>query len=65
MERLGLGYEVLKQINPKLIYCSITGFGQTGPYKDRPGHDINYISIAGLSGYSGTKKTAQQRTERK
>lgn len=56
MERLGLGYEVLKQINPKLIYCSITGFGQTGPYKDRPGHDINYISIAGLSGYSGTQK---------
>lgn len=56
MERLGLGYEALKSINPKLIYCSITGFGQTGPYKDRPGHDINYISIAGLSGYSGTKK---------
>ncbi|WP_342614736.1 CaiB/BaiF CoA-transferase family protein [Peribacillus frigoritolerans] len=56
MERLGLGYEALKWINPKLIYCSITGFGQTGPYKDRPGHDINYISIAGLSGYSGTKK---------
>ncbi|MGE7767797.1 CaiB/BaiF CoA transferase family protein [Peribacillus sp. NPDC096540] len=56
MERLGLGYETLRQINPKLIYCSITGFGQTGPYKDRPGHDINYISIAGLAGYSGTKK---------
>ncbi|MEY8755170.1 CaiB/BaiF CoA transferase family protein [Peribacillus frigoritolerans] len=56
MERLGLGYGALKSINPKLIYCSITGYGQTGPYKDRPGHDINYISIAGLSGYSGTKK---------
>ncbi|USK74615.1 CaiB/BaiF CoA transferase family protein [Peribacillus frigoritolerans] len=56
MERLGLGYEALKSINPKLIYCSITGYGQTGPYKERPGHDINYISIAGLSGYSGTKK---------
>ncbi|MFJ8247639.1 CaiB/BaiF CoA transferase family protein [Peribacillus asahii] len=56
MERLGLGYETLKQINPRLIYCSITGFGQTGPYKDRPGHDINYVSMAGLSSYSGTKK---------
>lgn len=56
MERLGLGYETLKQINPRLIYCSITGFGQTGPYKNRPGHDINYVSMAGLSSYSGTKK---------
>ena len=56
MERLGLGYEELKRINPQLIYCSLTGFGQTGPYKNRPGHDINYISIAGLSGYSGTKE---------
>ena len=56
MERLGVGYEELKQINPRLIYCSITGFGQTGPYKDRPGHDINYLSMAGLSSYSGTQK---------
>ncbi|MGE6378526.1 CaiB/BaiF CoA transferase family protein [Peribacillus muralis] len=56
MERLGLGYEALKRINPKVIYCSITGYGQTGPYKDRAGHDINYISIAGLASYSGTKK---------
>ncbi|KWW12617.1 carnitine dehydratase [Peribacillus simplex] len=56
MERLGLGYEALKRINPKVIYCSITGYGQTGPYKDRAGHDINYLSIAGLSSYSGTKK---------
>jgi alpha-methylacyl-CoA racemase len=55
MERLGLGYEELKKENPRLIYCSLTGFGQTGPYKARPGHDINYISIAGLSSYSGTK----------
>lgn len=56
MNRLGLGYDDLKEINPKIIYCSITGFGQTGPYKDRPGHDINYISMAGLASHSGTKE---------
>ncbi|MGW8465305.1 CaiB/BaiF CoA transferase family protein [Pseudomonas sp. CLCA07] len=53
MERLGLGYEVLKAINPKLIYVSITGYGQTGPYKDRAGHDINYLALAGLASYTG------------
>src|SRR5690625_2602356 len=52
MDRLGLGYEDLKKINPQIIYCSLTGYGQTGPYRDRPGHDINYISMAGLAGYS-------------
>ncbi|PID04053.1 carnitine dehydratase [Sporosarcina sp. P2] len=55
MERLGLGYEVLKEANPQLIYCSLTGFGQTGPYRNRPGHDINYLSIAGLADYSRRK----------
>lgn len=53
MQRLGLGYEDLKAINPRLIYCSITGYGQTGSYKDRAGHDINYMSLAGISGHSG------------
>lgn len=53
MERLGLGYEALKAINPKLIYVSITGYGQTGPYKDRAGHDINYLALAGLTSYTG------------
>lgn len=52
MERLGLSYEVLKEVNPKLIYCSLTGFGQTGPYRNRPGHDINYLAIAGVVDYS-------------
>lgn len=55
MERLGLGYEELKKINPRLIYCSLTGFGQTGPLRNRPGHDINYLSIAGVSSHSGTQ----------
>jgi crotonobetainyl-CoA:carnitine CoA-transferase CaiB-like acyl-CoA transferase len=53
MERLGLGYEALKAINPQLIYVSITGYGQTGPYKDRAGHDINYLALAGLASYTG------------
>lgn len=53
MSRLGLGYDDLKQVNPKLIYCSITGYGQTGSYKNRAGHDINYVSLAGIAGHSG------------
>lgn len=53
MQRLGLGYDDLKAINPRLIYCSITGYGQTGSHKDRAGHDINYVSLAGIAGHSG------------
>lgn len=52
MDRLGVGYETLKAVNPDLIYCSITGYGQTGPYKDRAGHDINYLALSGLADYS-------------
>ena len=48
MKRLGVGYDNLKEINPGLIFCSSTGYGQDGPYKDRPGHDMNYISVAGI-----------------
>jgi len=40
-------------VNPRLIYCSLTGYGQTGPYKHRAGHDINYLSIAGISSFTG------------
>ncbi|MEY8215332.1 MAG: CaiB/BaiF CoA-transferase family protein [Colwellia sp.] len=56
MNRLGIGYEALKAINPKIIYCAITGYGQTGPYKDRAGHDLNYLAIAGISSYSKRKE---------
>ncbi len=55
MEKLGLGYETLKKVQPKLIYCSLTGYGQTGSYADRAGHDINYIALSGLASYSGRK----------
>ena len=55
MNKLGLGYEQLKKINPGLIYCSLTGYGQDGPYSKRAGHDINYLARSGLMSYSGTK----------
>jgi crotonobetainyl-CoA:carnitine CoA-transferase CaiB-like acyl-CoA transferase len=45
--RLELDYETARAINPRIVYCSITGYGQDGPYRDLPGHDVNYISIAG------------------
>jgi len=53
MQRLGLDYPTLSALNPRLIYCSITGYGQTGPYKDRAGHDINYLALSGIAGHSG------------
>ncbi|RJQ75209.1 MAG: CoA transferase [Desulfobacteraceae bacterium] len=46
--RLGIGYATLSAMNPRLIYCSITGFGQKGPYSDLPGHDLNYMALAGM-----------------
>lgn len=55
MDKLGLGYEALKALNPRLIYVSITGYGQTGPYKDRAGHDLNYLALAGLASYTGRR----------
>lgn len=57
MEKLGLGYETLKEINPKLIYCSLTGYGQSGPLKMNAGHDINYLARSGNMSYSGRKET--------
>ncbi len=55
MERLGLGYAALREINPGLIYCSLTGYGQAGPYRDRVGHDINYLARSGMMAYSGRR----------
>lgn len=53
MDKLGLGYEALREINPRLIYCAITGYGQDGPYKFLGGHDVNYLSFAGITGLFG------------
>ncbi|MBV9053383.1 MAG: CoA transferase [Hyphomicrobiales bacterium] len=58
MERLGLGYDTLRALNPRLVYCSITGYGQDGRKRDRAGHDINYIGDAGLLSLSFGSKDA-------
>lgn len=54
MDSLGLGYEKLKEVNPAVIMCSISGYGQDGPYKLRSGHDLNYAAIAGSLGLNGS-----------
>ena len=51
--RLGLDYEKLKTHNPEIIYCSISGYGQTGPWRERPGHDVNYVAAAGGLAFPG------------
>lgn len=53
MARLGLGYEHLSALNPRLIGCAITGYGQTGPLAHKAGHDLNYVALAGLGGVTG------------
>ena len=55
MERLGLGWEVLHAKNPRLVMCSITGYGQNGPFAQRAGHDLNYMAIAGALGLNGER----------
>lgn len=57
MQKFGLDYLSLKQQYPQLIYCSISGFGQSGPYKHKAGHDINYLALSGLASYSGRPET--------
>ncbi len=55
MDRLGVGYAALAAANPKLIVCSISGYGQTGPYRERAGHDLNYVALAGVLGMTGAR----------
>ena len=53
LDRLGCGYEALREVNPGVVYCAITGYGQTGPSTDRAGHDMNYLGLNGLLGLTG------------
>ena len=53
VDRLGVGYQQVRQISPRAVYCSVSGYGQTGPYSQMAGHDINYISFAGALGLIG------------
>src|SRR6266545_4757427 len=48
MKRLGADYDTLSRLNPRLVYCSLSGFGQDGPYRNYPAHDMNYLSLAGV-----------------
>ncbi|MEA2278804.1 MAG: alpha-methylacyl-CoA racemase [Solirubrobacteraceae bacterium] len=53
LDRLGVGYDVMRGVNPRIVYCAITGYGQDGPNRDRSGHDMNYLGLVGLLGLSG------------
>src|SRR6202000_3143671 len=53
LDRLGVGYERLREENPRLVYCAITGYGQDGPNRARSGHDMNYLGLNGLLGLTG------------
>ncbi len=55
LDRLGVGYERLREENPGLVYCAITGYGQDGPYTGRSGHDMNYLGLNGLLGLTGER----------
>ncbi|MDX1487545.1 MAG: CaiB/BaiF CoA-transferase family protein, partial [Acidiferrobacterales bacterium] len=55
VDRLGIGYEHICAVNPSIVYCSISGYGQTGPYRERAGHDIDYCAYAGISDQIGVR----------
>ena len=52
-DRLGIGYQDVREINPRIVYCSLSGYGQDGPYRERAGHDVNYCSYAGVTDQCG------------
>lgn len=55
-ERLAVDCESVRNVNPRIVYCSLTGYGQTGPYRERVGHDLNYLGVAGLLSLTGREK---------
>ncbi|MFJ5768793.1 CaiB/BaiF CoA transferase family protein [Psychrobacillus sp. NPDC093180] len=62
MDRFGLGYDVLAELNPRIVYCSITGFGETGPDRHIPGYDFIIQAMSGLMSITGTKESGPQKT---
>jgi len=56
VDRLGVGYNKVAEINPRIVYCSLTGFGQDGPHRDRSGHDLNYLALSGVLGLTTDEK---------
>ena len=58
LDRLGCGYEALRAVNPAIVYCAISGYGQDSPLRDRSGHDLNYLALAGLLGLTGDRDGA-------
>jgi len=55
LDKLGVGYERMREANPAIVFCAITGYGQDGPYAQRAGHDMNYLGLVGLLGLTGAK----------
>jgi crotonobetainyl-CoA:carnitine CoA-transferase CaiB-like acyl-CoA transferase len=55
LDKLGVGYEAMSKVNPRIIFCAISGYGQTGPYTDRAGHDLNYMALSGFLGLFGKR----------
>nr|WP_218843242.1 CoA transferase [Sporosarcina sp. JAI121] len=62
MDRFGLGYDTLTQLNPRIVYCSITGFGETGPDRNMPGYDFIIQAMSGLMSITGTKESGPQKS---
>ena len=58
LDRLGVGYERMREVNPAIVYCAISGYGQTGPKRDAAGHDMNYLGLVGLLGLTGERDGA-------
>jgi crotonobetainyl-CoA:carnitine CoA-transferase CaiB-like acyl-CoA transferase len=58
LDRLGVGYERMREVNPGIVYCAISGYGQDGPMRERAGHDMNYLALMGLLGLTGERDGA-------
>ena len=62
LDRLGVGYERMREANPRIVYCAISGYGQDGPKRDASGHDMNYLGLVGLLGLTGAAAASRSRS---